>query len=203
VLGETRPARTSGNIGAAGNIPWKAYTLVSPSACTTCSPETGPTTVTFTAVKIFGRFVNVCSLPGKISFVEAVGGPGCLMPDPGQPVGPEVNFTLTATSTAYTTYTVPVPPADQREFTSDVFVCVSFEALGSCSGTNPFLVHTTVDPCALCQSYFSEAPVPTTLTDLCTAATNIGNFMIAVEGQGHCPTPTLSKSWGKLKVLYR
>jgi hypothetical protein len=140
---------------------------------------------------------TLCSIPLKLSVVAATGPDSCRRPDPTTVLCGEQSTMLTPTETGATMFTVPMPPGCRVE--DDAFLKLEFPSLpDACSelAQRPRLV--TSDHCSACEVYniYSFGN-----DDLC--ALQFPGQPIMYSTVETCAVPTLTRSWGSLKILYR
>jgi hypothetical protein len=166
------------------------YVLLRPSTCGPCSG------VTLSAVRIWLEFQIPCSVPMGISVVKAVGD-GCLRPDPGQVLYAAYDTTVRSIEEGIPEYVVPLPP--DWKITEDAFIAIHFNAeVDSCDAEEEKPRLSLRPGCQSCTAYEG---LFSTIEDVC----QFGSAMplISVDVAECVVTPTLTRTWGSLKTLYR
>jgi hypothetical protein len=164
------------------------YMLLDPSACGACS------LTTLANVHISLEFRVPCAMQVSIGMVPMTG-TACPLPDAAHAMFPSIDTTLTA-NPGVTEFIVPVPAT--WKLTGRAFLAVRFPAqTDSCSGQDdqPRLAERA--GCPRCTSYEGFAG---TFSDVCDGG---GIPLISADIAECLLTPTLPRSWGSLKVLYR
>jgi hypothetical protein len=172
------------------------YTLLRPSACTTC---TGPGGVILTTAHALLEFRVACSIPVTIRIVGSNGDPACPAPDLSNVICADMSYTLTPPAAGIYDFSLALPAACC--ITSDAFLVIEFDANGagcSTNATRPRLV--TANGCIGCETYNIY---PGGSDDLCTITGFPGNPIMNVEADCCGITPAHPHSWGSLKTLYR
>jgi len=195
LIGETR----AGNIATLGVIEpgAKFYQLLDPAQCLACSLVTGRA---IESAVIRMRFLSACDVVFRVQIVGASGGPACYAPDTanvlcmpsvqivGEPAGQITtkNYTMTINNGCC---------IETASFLSIEVVSMTCESnqIG-----NPFAL-----PCSPCTQYIvSPTYLPPGIAQQCEGGFS-RNFRMWTEADCCGAVPTLPRSWGSLKTLYR
>lgn len=170
------------------------YVLLAGESCGACAP---PDTSFATTAHVVLDFPVACAQQVSVSVVGTSGPPSCRVPDPATVVCPEFTFALVAFIPGTHDFAIPIP--DPCPLTDDAFLRVSFDADGAgCATleTRPRL--STTAQCSNCTNYNIY---PGGGGDLC-ALSFPGALVMSVD-VASCAVPTLARSWGSVKTLYR
>jgi hypothetical protein len=175
----------------------QVYMLVQPSDCPDCP---APQALLLRDLYLGLSWAYATCPPPRnftieVSVVGAGSSAGCLVPDPARVLcGPELR-TLTQTTASIQTHTIPMP--DDCCVGEPAFIRVRFVE-NVCPDTSPALL-VTQEPCQSCQVYFELYDEPG-VHDWCAPRAAL---WYQVRADCCMATPTLGRSWGGLKSLYR
>jgi len=180
------------------------YLLLKPEDCPTCGP--GGRAYTLAHIRVsFPAEQGPCSIPVRVSITPAEDpdGDGCFTPAPfAAPLCPETRYVIDDRGAFDTCLDYALPIASGCCVSGPVFLTVAFD-----QGTCPYPVPRICGPrdCVLCRQFNWYPGIGPPGDDLCAAVGPYGYGGLDMWADSECcsPTPNTSRSWGRLKTLYR
>lgn len=170
------------------------------SNCTACP---APQNLLINSVSLRIRWFSACTAQAEVLIVGATGPAGCRVPDPNNVLcGPAI-YPVSGAGSESVLHTLPLTPACC--VTGEAFALVRYIGTGACapgsSGQTPGIGQANM-LCATCDQYYTSSPGVPSLTDWCIAPT-VNKFWMEVDADCCVATDLDSRSWGRLKTIYR
>lgn len=170
------------------------YTLITPKDCPSCESSNR---LQLNSAHVVLHYPAPCLHHLIVSVVGSTGDSACRRPDPTAVLWGPVDFEVYS-EIGTTNHYAPLPLAGPTIF-GPAFLRVEIPALGSCSDVQfrPRLV--TSGTCGPCESFNYYPGHEDDLCDLLFP----GRPVMYVEASGCDVVPTLRRSWGQLRSIYR
>lgn len=192
------PGGTSYTFGGSqrwSNFVWRIH----PDACEACP---FPQALAMESVAFRVRWLGRCDAQVELTIIGATGPNGCPQPDTTNVLcGPTLHPISSDAFAGLKTHTLPILGACC--ISQDAFVRIRFVSL-LCDDVevDDLALNSTAAPCANCEQYFGTTGFFAGLNDWCTS---FDNTSLWTRYTANCcaPVPTVPRSWGQVKTLYR
>ena len=179
---------------------WRDFVWrIHPDACEACP---FPQALAMESVSFRVRWLGKCDAQVELSIIGATGPNGCPQPDTTNVLcGPTLHPISSDAFAGLKTHTLPVPSGCC--ISQDAFVRIRFVSLqcDDAQVTELALNNTTV-PCTNCEQYFGTTGFFAGLSDWC-ATFGVNSLWTRYTANCCAPVPTVPRSWGQVKTLYR
>jgi hypothetical protein len=193
------PGATSYTFGAGRwrDLVWRIH----PGACEACP---FPQALAMESVAFRVRWLGKCTAQVELTIIGATGPAACPQPDTTNVLcGPTLHPIESDAFAGLKTHTLPI--LGSCCISQDAFVRIRFvNLLCDDAQVTEFAVNGTTTPCSNCEQYFGTTAFFGGLSDWC-AALNGGVNSVWTRYTANCcaPVPTVPRSWGQVKTLYR
>jgi len=182
--------------GRWNNFAWRIH----PDACEACP---FPQALAMESVAFRVRWLGRCDAQVELSIIGATGPNGCPQPDTTNVLcGPTLHPISSDLFAGLKTHTLPVPSGCC--ISQDAFIRVRFVSL-QCddSAIDDIALNATDQPCSNCDQYFGTTEFWAGLTDWCSLGAQPNALWTRYTANCCSPVPTVPRSWGQVKTLYR
>ena len=176
------------------NFVWRIH----PDACEACP---FPQALAMESVSFRVRWLGKCDAQVELSIIGATGPAACPQPDTTNVLcGPTLHPISSDAFAGLKTHTLPVPAGCC--ISQDAFVRIRFVSL-LCDDVEvtELALNGTDAPCVNCEQYFGTTGFFAGLTDWCVV--NQPRLWTRYTANCCAPVPTVPRSWGQVKTLYR